>query len=604
MRRDSFFENVGKPEVYFPSLILSAVLGLVVMIHNEFYLDLLFMTFVFAGLSGAWNIIGGYAGQISLGHAAFYGVGAYTTAVLFAKFGLPPIIGIWASIGMAAVLAVLIGYPCLRLKGPFFTLATLAVAEVLQLLAVYLRDLTAGSEGLSIPYQPSWMNLIFESKNSYALLGFGYMVLVLIISLLLERSRLGFQLIALREEDQAAESLGVDTSRAKIKALLLSAVLTAVGAVLVTQYVLFLEPHSDISVNLSVQFALLPMVGGLGSAVGPLLGAAVLIPLGNFLRSWIGGSIQGLHYVVYGCILILVVIFMPHGIKNLIERRYQALLSRLPRFLPKGAALGRRRGEVRIAAVPPVVQPAVPPSGPLLAVKNLVKDFVGLRVLSDINFQVAPGEIVGIIGPNGAGKTTLFNILCGIHAPSAGTVNFRGKYISRGEKVHRVCRQGIGRTYQLVKPFGNMTVLDNVIVGAFCHQAGYAAAREAALEALELVGMMGQKDQPANSLTLACMKRLEVARALATKPRLLLLDEVMAGLNSTEVEQAIRLVRYIRDTGVTVLVVEHVMRAIMSLSERILVIAQGEKIMEGRPREVIADSRVIKAYLGEGFELA
>ena len=311
----SCFKRLGKPEVYLPSLIFLTVLALVIFTHNAFYLDLLFMIFVFAGLSGAWNIIGGYAGQISLGHAAFYGVGAYTTAVLFAKFGLPPILGIWISMAAAAVLAVVIGYPCLRLKGPFFTLATLAVAEVLQLLAVYMRALTEGSEGLSIPYQPSWMNLIFESKNSYGIMAFGYMLLVLAISLRLERTKLGFHLTALREEDQAAESLGVDTSKAKIHALLLSAVLTAMGAVMVSQYVLFLEPHSDFSVNLSVQFALLPMVGGLGSAVGPLIGAAILIPLGNFLRSWIGGGIQGLHYIIYGCILILVVMFMPHGIK-------------------------------------------------------------------------------------------------------------------------------------------------------------------------------------------------------------------------------------------------------------------------------------------------
>ena len=604
MMAASYFKNLGKPEIYFPSLIFMSVLALVVFIHNAFYLDLLFMIFVFAGLSGAWNIIGGYAGQISLGHAAFYGVGAYTTAVLFAKFGLPPILGIWVSMGAAALLAIIIGYPCLRLKGPFFTLATLAVAEVLQLLAVYMRSLTEGSEGLSIPYQPSWMNLIFESKNSYGLMAFGYMLLVLVISLVLERSKLGFQLTALREEDQAAESLGVDTSRAKIKALILSAVLTAIGAVMVSQYVLFLEPHSDFSVNLSVQFALLPMVGGLGSAVGPLIGAAILVPLGNFLRSWVGGSVQGLHYIIYGCILIMVVMFMPNGIKTLVERKYHALLLRLPRFGSDETVPADRTQlqNVSFSASSSTHHTAAPPL-PLLEVSKLGKNFVGLKVLSDISFQVRPGEIVGIIGPNGAGKTTLFNILCGIHPPSSGSVHFCGASITHMGKVHQICRQGMGRTHQIVKPFGSMSVQENVIVGAFCHEVSYAKARERALDALNLAGLTGKKDQPANALTLADMKRLEVARALATRPRLLLLDEVMAGLNANEIEAAIQLVRNIQGAGITVMVVEHVMHAIMSVSERILVIAQGEKIMEGRPDEVITDQRVIKAYLGEGFEL-
>ncbi|BEQ13759.1 branched-chain amino acid ABC transporter ATP-binding protein/permease [Desulfoferula mesophila] len=596
-----YFKNIGAPGIYLPSLILLFLLAVAALVPNEFYLNLFFMIFMFAGLSGAWNIIGGYAGQISLGHAAFYGSGAYTSAVLFAKLGLPPILGIFASMGGAVILALVIGYPCLRLKGPFFTLATLAVAEVLQLLAVYLRGLTEGSEGLSIPYEPAWYNLIFESKNAYAVLAFAYMVLVLVITLVLERSKLGYQLTALRDEDQAAESLGVNTSRAKIAAFVLSGVLTALGAVIVSQYVLFLEPHSDFSVNVSVELALMSMVGGLGTAVGPLIGAAILIPLGEFLRAWIGGGIQGLHYVIYGCILILVVMFMPHGIKALLDKHYQALVARLPRF---GAA-----------ARPQPAQPArlhfasedAPSRGReklLIAAHGVTKDFGGLRVLNEINFEVRPGEILGIIGPNGAGKTTLFNVISGIYRPTKGRVEFDGQDITQICRIHQVCHLGMGRTYQIVKPFGNMSVLDNVMVGAFCNQGATAEATEIALEVLDLVGLFDKKDLEAKSLTLANMKRLEMARALATKPKLLLLDEVMAGLNPHEIDDAIALIRKIRDYGITVIVVEHVMRAIMSLSERIMVIAQGEKVTEGEPREVIADQRVIKAYLGDGFELA
>lgn len=601
MMLGSYFKNIGSPSVYLPTLLLLMVLAAAALVSNEFYLNLLFMIFVFAGLSGAWNIICGYAGQISLGHAAFYGVGAYTAAVLFTKLGLPPVLGVWASMGAAAVLAFIIGYPCLRLKGPFFTLATLAVAEVLQILAVYCRGLTEGSEGLSIPYEPAWYNLIFESKNHYAVLAFAYMVLVLVITLVLERSKLGYQLTALRDEDQAAESLGVNTSRAKITAFVLSGVLTALGAVIVSQYVLFLEPHSDFSVNVSVELALMSMVGGLGTAVGPIIGAAILVPLGEFLRAWLGGGIQGLHYVLYGCILILVVMFMPHGVKALIDNKYQALLALLPSFGAAARPQSEERPKLHFGE-----RDAAEVAGdrPIIVAHNVNKDFGGLQVLSDISFSVRPGEILGIIGPNGAGKTTLFNVLTGVYRPSSGRVEFDGQDITGLRRIHQVCRLGMGRTYQLVKPFGNMSVLDNVMVGGFCHHTASAVTREIALEVLELVGLLDKKDQPAGSLTLANMKRLEMARALATKPKLLLLDEVMAGLNHSEIDEAIALIRKIRDYGITVIVVEHVMRAIMSLSERIMVIVQGEKVVEGEPHEVIEDQRVIKAYLGDGFELA
>ena len=395
--------------------------------------------------------------------------------------------------------------------------------------------------------------------------------------------------------------MGVNTSRAKILAFALSGVLTSLGAVIVSQYVLFLEPHSDFSLNVSVELALMSMVGGLGTAIGPVIGAAILIPLGELLRAWFGGGIQGLHYVIYGCILILVVMFMPHGIKALLEDKYRALLKMLPRF---GAAAGEQEIETPKVHFESSAANGDKTGSPLIAAFDVGKDFGGLRVLSGISFKVLPGEILGVIGPNGAGKTTLFNVISGVYRPTNGRVEFDGEDITGIRQIHKVCHLGMGRTYQLVKPFGNMSVLDNVMVGGFCHHNRSATTREIALEVLQLVGLTDKKDLPAGSLTLANMKRLEMARALATKPKLILLDEVMAGLNPSEIDEAILLIRKIRDYGITVIVVEHVMRAIMSLSERIMVIAQGEKVVEGEPRAVIADKRVIKAYLGEGFELA
>ena len=283
---------------------------------NAFYLNLYFMVFMFAGMSSAWNIIGGFGGQLSLGHSAFYGLGSYVCSLLFVKYGVPPLFGLIASIGVSIVLAVIIGYPCFRLKGPFFTLATIAVGEVLLLLAVYFKGLTAGSEGLSIPFKPSLFNLCFESKTPYAIEAFCFMLFALALSTWIKKNRLGYQFVALRDEDQAAESLGVNTSQAKMAGLMISGGLTALGGGLFAQYVLFLEPHSEFSINVSVNLALTSMVGGLGTVVGPAIGSFLLIPLQEFLRVWIGSSFQGLYFVIYGALLILVVMFMPRGIMS------------------------------------------------------------------------------------------------------------------------------------------------------------------------------------------------------------------------------------------------------------------------------------------------
>jgi branched-chain amino acid transport system permease protein len=595
-----------EPKAYFPFLLFLLLLLFILFVDRPFYLNMIFMILLFAGLSGAWNILGGFGGQLSLGHSAFFGLGAYTSSLLFVKCGIPPILGMFAGVGMAFVLAVVIGIPCFRLKGPFFSLATIAIAEVLQLLAVYFKRITEGSEGLSIPFHPSLYNLTFESRNRYALVAYCFAVFVLAISYAIQRSRLGYQLAALRDEDQAAESLGVNTVWTKMAALLISGGLTAMGATIFSQYILFLEPHSEFSIDTSVNLALISMIGGLGTAIGPLIGSFLLIPLQEFLRTWIGGKYQGLHLVIYGGLLIAVVMFMPQGIIAFVSRKYEALLSRLPSFSGRKAA--------PFAPAPPDIRPFFlqnrdfPQGGKetskIIEVQNLSKHFGGLKAISHVSFSVQRGEILGIIGPNGAGKTTLFNMLSGVYKPDQGYVNFRGRRISGINKSHALCRAGIGRTYQLVKPFENMSVLENVMVGSFCHERGRKKSMEIALEVLNFVDLKNKKDMLAQEITLAGKKRLEVARVLATRPQLLLLDEVMAGLTPVEVQEATELILKIRDYGITVIVIEHVMPAIMSLSDRVLVLAQGEKITEGTSAEVVNDERVIRAYLGEGHEPA
>ena len=240
----------------------------------------------------------------------------------------------------------------------------------------------------------------------------------------------------------------------------------------------------------------------------------------------------------------------------------------------------------------------------ILRTTKVTKYFGGLAAVKEVDLEVRRGEIFGLIGPNGAGKTTLFNLVSGVYRPDAGAIEFKGQGFSGIRQPHRVCQLGIGRTFQVVKPFGNLTVLENVMIGVFSKIRSAEQAKREASEILDGMGMGEKKRMLAKSLTLPDRKRLEFARALATRPDLLLLDEVMAGLTPHEVDETLSLIRKIREGGVTLFVVEHVMHAIMSLSDRIAILHHGEKIMEGTPQEVAKDERVIKAYLGEEYVIS
>jgi branched-chain amino acid transport system permease protein len=292
------------------------------IVKNPFVLHILIMILFYAALGSAWNLIGGFGGQLSLGHAAFFGLGAYSCVLLNIDRGVNPWVGMFVGALITSAFAAAISYPCFRLRGPFFTLATIAFAEVLRILTIYFKDFTRGSVGITIPQKMGLENFMFREKAPYLYIALSFMVGVFLISYWIEKSRFGYHLIALREDEDAAESLGVNTARTKLKAAIVSAALTSLGGVFYAQYILFIEPYSEFSLDLSIQFALVPMIGGMGTSVGPIIGSFVLTPLQELLRAWLGGKYSGLHLVIYGCILMLVVIFMPQGILGLIKEKF------------------------------------------------------------------------------------------------------------------------------------------------------------------------------------------------------------------------------------------------------------------------------------------
>ena len=271
-------------------------------------------------IASAWNIAGGYAGQFSLGHAAFLGIGAYTSTLLMMNFGISPWIGMLAGGLIAALSAVAFGYLTLRLRGPFFVLCTIAFAEVLRIIAVYWSGLTHGSEGISIPFQPGFSNMMFTGRLYYLYIILAALFVVFLVGDGLQRSRLGYYMAAMREDEDAAETLGVDTIRVKLVSIAISAFFTAVGGTLYAQYILFIEPATVLGIDFSIQVALISIIGGMGTSVGPILGSLLMTPTGEFLRARFADSAQGMQLIIYGTLLIVFVIFMPRGLAAGIPR--------------------------------------------------------------------------------------------------------------------------------------------------------------------------------------------------------------------------------------------------------------------------------------------
>jgi branched-chain amino acid transport system permease protein len=296
---------------------------------SDYYLDVLILVLLWAALAEAYNISGGYAGQFSLGHSAFMGIGAYTSSILMWKLGVSPWIGMIFGASLAASMALLLGGIVFRLRGPFLGLATLAFTEVVHIIAVNWRSLTRGSEGIGIPFKPSFANFVFAEKATYYYVAVGLCGGIMLTTWLVARSRMGYYLIAVRENQEAARALGINPTFVKLFALVLSAILTALGGTFYAQYILYVDPASLISFDVSMQFPLISVVGGLGTVVGPLIGAGIMVPMTQILRSTFSGAVSGLDLALYGLILLLVVLFMPQGLVSEIQNRMGLWISSL-----------------------------------------------------------------------------------------------------------------------------------------------------------------------------------------------------------------------------------------------------------------------------------
>ncbi len=622
-------------------LAIIAVLVAWPFLYQDLY-TLSWMTF--AGLSlivvvSVYLIIA-QAGQLSFGHAAFYGVGAYTASILAIRYHVPTLLALLAGAALAGLIALVIGRPVLRLRYFYLALATIGLGIIFSAIVIEARGVTGGSLGLA-PVPP--LDLFGFHVDTYMRQYYVVWIVALLILLFTERAlgmRLGRALRAIATSEIAAETLGVRTANWKLVAFVASAIFCAIAGALYAFTLAAITP-SAFAFSAAIIPIIMMLIGGGGSIWGGLVGAVLMTWLANTLsgtQQWSG--------VIYAVIMILLLLFLPMGItgffskqrlvsvRNAFRRQSRAETLECATVAEADGSTGACETQVALPVYVPEHAPERQDDGApgalfadlkgaagvkgeeLLRIEGVSVDFGGLRAVNDVSLEVRSGQVAALIGPNGAGKTTLFNVVSRLQRASAGQVWLAGEDIT-GLSPAQSARLGMARTFQNLRIFENMDVLENVLVGCHRHEkAGFIAgglglprqrreekaSRTRAMDALRLVGLEASAHQPAASLPYGQQRLVEIARALASEPRLLLLDEPAAGMNAAEREYLVERIRRIRDAGVTVLLVEHDIELVMGLCDWVTVLDYGRLIANGGPDEVKNDPAVIEAYLGVGHE--
>ena len=546
-----------------------------------FYDSLLYLVLHWIVLATSWNILSGYTGYFSFGHGAFFGAGIYTTSTLLSRYDWPFLWTLPVAALVACVLGVALGAVVFRVKGirgEVFALLTLAVTFVIG--TIIVNTPIDGGNGVSLAAVP--IPAIGPTPSStFYLLALGAATLTLLVAWRITTTKFGAGLFAIHDDEDAAEVMGVPTYRYKLAALGISCALAGVAGGIHALFLSYVTVGEVFTIAVPLTVVLMSVLGGTRHWAGPAIGAVAITLL---LYSFTAANHAVAGKAMVGVILIAAILFMPDGI-----------LPRLLRLLP-------RRAQPTVLPAAPT-EPTATVGGPgavLLQTRGLAKSFRGVKALAGVDVQVRRGEILGLLGPNGSGKSTFINTVTGHYLPSAGSVIFEGHELA-GRAAHRIARAGISRTYQIPRPFSHQTVLDNVALAAM-FGGGIrtpALARGQAMTWLAFAGLQDKAGVFPEDLNLHQRKFLELARALASRPRLVLLDEVLCGLTPSEIDDAVALVRRIRDQGSTVIFVEHVMRAVMALTDRVVVFDHGELLAEGPAAEVMKRPEVMTAYLGQ-----